>query len=327
MILVGDVGGTHTRLALFEKGQTLVGKEEIFQNHQYKSLEEIGQFFLKNRRVEKGCFAVAGPVRGGKCKMSNLPWLLDAAKIGHALHISEVYLLNDLEANAYGLKGLKKEDLFVLHQGIQQVGNQALISAGTGLGEAGLFWDGKEHRPFACEGGHTDFAPRNALEIELLLYLQKKFGHVSYERVVSGPGLHSLFQFLIDTGRHSCSPALKKEMEERAPSIVISEWGSRDRDAACAQALHWFLSLYGAEAGNVALKFLSLGGIYISGGIAPHLVKQIKEGNFYSSFIDKGRFKGVLESIPISIVLNENTPLLGAVYYATKKTGQENPGP
>ena len=264
MIVAGDIGGTHTRLAFFENGR-LIGVEKKFLSHQYKNLEAILSEFLGGQRVEKACFGVAGPVHEGRSQITNLPWIIEASHISKTFKIPTVLLLNDLEANAYGLKRLKKEDLFLLHAGIPRKGNQALIAAGTGLGEAGLFWDGKTHRPFACEGGHTDFAPRNAIEIELLLYLTKKFGHVSYERVVSGPGLHTLFQFLVETGRETVSNPLKKEMEKREPSVVISEWGCQNREVACTRVLDWFLSLYGAEAGNLALKILSVGGIYIGG--------------------------------------------------------------
>ena len=217
--------------------------------------------------MERACFGVAGPVRDGRCRITNLPWVIDAGHISRTLQIPSVSLLNDLEANAYGLKALKKEELFCLHAGKPQTGNQALIAAGTGLGEAGLFWDGKEHRPFACEGGHVDFAPRNELEIELLLYLKTKFGHVSYERIVSGPGLHSLFQFLIDSGREKWDPALQKEMENGDPSKVISHWGKEGKDRACLRAVDWFLSIYGSEAGNMALKFFALGGGMSAAGL------------------------------------------------------------
>ena len=314
MILAGDIGGTNTRLALFEGGK-LVGEEKKFPSQKYPSLEKIIAEFLQGKRVEKACLGVAGPVRDGKSKITNLPWIIDTAIISKTLNIPTVHLLNDLEANAHGLKVLKKDELFVLHPGKVQIGNQALIAAGTGLGEAGLFWDGKKHRPFACEGGHTDFAPRNELEIELLLYLKKKFGHVSYERVVSGPGLQNLFEFLIDTGKESLTSALKEEMSQRDPSRVISEWGCQDKDRACVRAVEWFISLYGAEAGNMALKFFAIGGFYLGGGIAPHMAQKIKEGRFHASFVDKGRFRELLESIPIWIVMNDNAALLGAANY------------
>ncbi len=318
MILAGDIGGTNTRLCLFD-GSKKVGEEKKYQSQKYQSLEAIVREFLGSQKVERGCFGVAGPVRDGKSKVTNLTWTVDVTAISKAFQIPNVYLLNDLEANAYGLKALSKEELFLLHEGKKQVGNRALIAAGTGLGEAGLFWNGKEHIPFACEGGHTDFAPRDSKEIELFIYLQKKFGHVSYERVVSGPGLQNIFRFLVDTGKELWTTDVKEAMREKDPARVISEWGRLGKDKACAQALDWFISLYGAEAGNMALKFLALGGFYVGGGIAPHLTDKMRKGTFFSSFIGKGRFDELLSSIPIWVVMNDNAALLGAAYYAAKR--------
>lgn len=319
MILAGDIGGTHTRLALFDQGQKK--NERKYVSRDYPSLEKIVHEFLQTEKqtVSKACFGVAGPVINGKCKATNLPWTIDASVLSQTLQISSVLLLNDLEANAYGLKVLKKEELFLLQAGDpKRQGNQALIAAGTGLGEAGLFWDGREHRPFSCEGGHADFGARNEDEFALFLHLRKKIGHVSYERVVSGPGLYAIFQFLVETGRASFSARTKEEMEKRDPAKVISDWGSRGLDPACSTALDWFVSIYGAEAGNLALKFLSLGGLYIGGGIAPHILEKLKKGPFLSSFADKGRFRSLLESIPIWVVLNDDAALLGAADRAAK---------
>lgn len=287
----------------------------------YPGLEQIAREFLQRQgtQVSRACFGVAGAVRNERCHATNLPWIIDAAALSRSLEIQSVYLLNDLEANAYGLKVLGPNELLLIQKGDPlQRGNQALISAGTGLGEAGLYWDGHEHRPFACEGGHTDFAARNNLEQELFVYLKKKFGHVSYERIVSGPGLHSLYQFLIDTHREAPNRDVQEQMKHKDPSSVISEWGMKDLDPACVHALDWFVSVYGAEAGNVALKFMSLGGLFIGGGIAPHILDKLKSGLFLSSFLDKGRFKPLLESIPIWLVLNDDAALLGAAAYAGK---------
>lgn len=320
MILAGDIGGTHTRLALFEKGKQ-IGEEKKYESPRYPSLEKIGEEFLRETgaKVKKACFGVAGPVRDGVCKATNLPWVIQAKALGLHLSISSVFLLNDLEANAWGIKALKKEDLYVLQEGREQKGNQAIISAGTGLGEAGMFWDGEEHRPFACEGGHTDFAPRDEEEVALFLYLKKRFGHVSYERVVSGPGLCSVYQFLVETGREKEMPAVRKAMEKGEAARVVSEWGKEGKDLACEKAVDWWVSLYGAEAGNVALKFLSLGGLFVGGGIAPQLIEKLKKGPFLSSFRQKGRFQDLLSTIAIRVVMNDNAALLGAAYYAEKK--------
>ena len=316
MILAGDVGGTHTRLALFEKGKKLQ-EERKFSSRSYKGLEEIVKEYLSSekKKVSKACFGIAGPVRDGKCKATNLPWEVDALELSCHLKIEKVSLLNDLEANAHGLKMLAPEELFLLQKGNpKQMGNRALISAGTGLGEAGLYWDGKNHHPFACEGGHADFAPRNEIEVELFLFLKKKFGHISYERVVSGPGLHAIYEFLIETGKEVGSEKTRAEMKSKDPSAVISEWGRQNKDRACSRAVDLFLSCYGAEAGNLALKLLSLGGCFIGGGIAPHLAERMRDG-FVSSFADKGRFRSLLETVPIWVILNDNTALLGAAAY------------
>lgn len=319
MILAGDIGGTHTRLALFEKEKMIVEKK--FDSKKYPGLQQIIEQFLRETKgeIEKACFGVAGPVRSGVCKATNLPWVIDSHELSRNLSIPVVRLLNDLEANAYGIRMLKKEELFLLHQGQpNQQGNQALISAGTGLGEAGMYWDGTEHRPFACEGGHSDFAPRDEIECELLLFLKKKFGHVSYERVVSGPGLHLLYQFLIETKREKINHEVEQEMKQMDPSIVVSNWGKEHRDAACSRAIDMFVSLYGAEAGNLALKFLSLGGLYIGGGIAPILKERMKSEPFLNAFFSKGRFKGLLESISIWMIINNDTALLGAAYFGDR---------
>lgn len=318
MILAGDIGGTNTRLAIFDGGVMKI--EQKFLSKQYKSLEEIVVAFLKKEKktITKACFGVAGPVRNGQCKATNLPWVIDIAHLRLACGIDSVSLLNDLEAKAYGLCNLKKEELFLLHKGVAQVGNQALIAAGTGLGESGLYWNGKEHCPFACEGGHTDFGPRDALEIELLEYLQKQFKHVSYERIISGPGIHLLYQFLIDSGKEKEPEHVKMAMEKKDPPLVISEFAIKHRDPVCLRVIHWFLSLYGAESGNLALKMLSLGGFYIGGGIAPHLVDLMKTGSFLPSFMNKGRFQPLLETIPIYVVLNDDASLLGCAFYAER---------
>lgn len=321
MILAGDIGGTHTRLALFERNLTnLVEKKYISRD--FASLEVIVKEFLGAKTVSCACFGIAGPVREGRCHATNLPWIVEALSLSQKLGIPRVSLINDLEANAYGLKVIKHEELFVLQPGQPgQKGNGAIIAAGTGLGEAGMFWDGKEHRPFACEGGHADFAPRNEKEFELFLYLKKKYKHVSYERVVSGPGIQEIYQFLLDTKRGHPNPAVHEEMKRKKPPLVISEYGRLGKDPTCTEAMDWFLSIYGSEAGNVALKFLSIGGLYIGGGIAPHLVDMMKNGSFLSSFSDKGRFKPLLESIPIRVILNDEAALLGAAFFASRMDG------
>jgi glucokinase len=321
MILAGDIGATNTRLALFEEGRELVKLAEgHFLSKNYPNLLPIVKTFLNQHNkpaVSTAAFGIAGPVRDGKCRATNLPWFVDAKALEHDLKIAPITLLNDLEANAWGLRVLHPHDVYLLHAGEPKLsGNAALIAAGTGLGEAGLYWDGREHRPFACEGGHTDFGPRDDKEIELLRYLRKIYGHVSYERIISGPGLYHLYQFLIASGREAADPEVQKEMTQRDPAAVISDYGRQNRDHACVHAIDWFISLYGGETGNLALKILALGGVYIGGKIATIMLEKIKEGGFVKAFLDKGRFEPLLRTISVRVVLNEDSPLLGAAEYA-----------
>lgn len=252
MYLAGDIGGTNTRLSLFEKELDLV-REKKYPSRDYKTLREIIVDFVANDRVEKACLGIAGPVRDNVCHATNLPWVVDASKIQQDLHGAPVVLINDLVANAYGMKTLPLSEFETINEG-KGGGNQALVSAGTGLGEVGIYFDGESHHPFPSEGGHADLAPRNEKEVELWRYLQKKFGHVSYERVVSGPGLYNLYEFI-----NGCeSDITPKEINEK---------GLDGSCAKCVEALDWFVSFYGAEVGNVTLKYLATGGVYMGGGI------------------------------------------------------------
>jgi glucokinase len=322
MILAGDIGGTHARLGLFERaGSFTPTARATYLTREASGFEELIRRFITEHPVKNlssACFAIAGPIRNGRCQMTNVPWTVDARELGKRLAISNVTLINDIEAHAMGLPLLRSDDLVVLQQGLQQTGTKAMAFAGTGLGEAGIFWHSGQFYPIAGEGGHVDFAPRNELEIELFLHLQKHYGHVSYERVLSGAGLVAIYQFLIATHRARASKAVQSDMEKKAPSYVITEWGKTGQDEACAQTLGLFLSIYGAEAGNMALKFLSVGGVYIGGGIAANLVEAVKKSSFLASFSDKGRFQGLLESIPVSLVLSDQSALLGAAYNGMK---------
>lgn len=307
MILSADIGGTHVRLALFEEKLVC---EESFLSSNFSHFSEIVKQFLSNHpeKIEKGCFAVAGPVVDGKCQATNLPWTLDAALLSKELNIGSVTLINDLEATLWGVPLLAKEDLLCLNSGAS-IGNQAIIAAGTGLGEAASFWDGKKQHPFATEGGHADFAPQNELEMELLRHLQKRHSHVSYERVLSGPGLYNLYRFLVDM-------QLEKDEEMAIDAREVSERAIDKSSKACQRAARWFISLYGAEAGNVALKFLAYGGVYIGGGMAPKMAPLFQEG-FMEAFTSKGRFLPLLKNIPVYLILNEKAALLGAFKYAS----------
>ena len=324
MILAGDVGGTSTRLGFFtiEDRRLNLVLEKDYPSRQHKSLVEIVVEFVSHHRVaiEYACFGVAGPVQHGRVETPNLPWVVDQETIARELRIDSGWLINDLLANTYGIRALEDKDFVVLNAGSSNpIGNAAVISAGTGLGEAGSYWDGSRYHPFACEGGHSDFAPRSELEIDLLKYLIEKFGHASWERVVSGPGLHNIFDFLRDTGRSEAPAWLTDEMREKDPSAVISQAALEGKSELCVHALDMFISCFGAEAGNLALKFLATGGVFVGGGIAPKIIQKLSEKTFVDAFTDKGRFKHVLESIPVRVILNDKTALLGAARCAARR--------
>lgn len=321
MILAGDIGGTNTRLAVFDvnDGRLQSVIEETFPSREHASLDEIVQQFTSslNFQIHAACFGIAGPIRNGRCETTNLAWIVDANQLQKSLAIERVTLINDLEANAYGISALAEEDFSVLNAGARdnKKSNGAVIAAGTGLGEAGLYWDGTAFRPFASEGGHADFAPHNDLEVELFNYLQKKFGHVSWERVLSGPGLLNIYQFLRDTGQCQESKTLAHEMSKGNPAAVISRAGLSGVCELSVKTLDLFVSLYGAEAGNLALKTMATAGVYLGGGIAPKILSKLTDGTFLKAFIDKGRFKSFMQAIPVRVVVNEKTALRGAGLY------------
>jgi glucokinase len=323
MILAGDIGGTNVRLALFEKnGGINFVDEQKFSSKEFPDFASLLKNFLEKNGIKKiscASFGVAGPVHEGVCQATNLPWIISARTLEAQLHIPEVYLINDLEANAWGLRCLSDTEFFMVNPGEEKEGNQALISAGTGLGEAGLHWDGKSHLPFACEGGHCDFAPTDEEQIELLRYLKLQYQHISYERILSGSGLYLLYRFLVDTKRESEIFCVSSLFGQKEPQRIITENAMNGQCPACVRACRLFTSIYGSEAGNLALKFLAIGGIFIGGGIVPHMIEFFKEGKFIQSFGDKGRFSSLLMKIPIKIVLNENTALIGAACYAKEK--------
>jgi glucokinase len=317
MILAGDIGGTNTRLAFFnnEDGRLKHVTEEVFPSRNYPGLDEIAAGFVQSKGlpVTQAAFGIAGPVQNNRCQATNLPWVVDGAQLAARLGLGHVILMNDLEANAYGIPALEPTSFAVIQEGRPgAVGNGAVISAGTGLGEAGLYWDGRQHRPFATEGGHASFSPCTELEDELLRYLRRQFPHVSWERVVSGPGLLNIYRFLRDTG-HGEEPAwLADEMKQKDSSAVISRAALEGRSDLCVQALDMFVSLYGSEAGNLAVKLIATGGVYLGGGIAPKILAKIKTSTFLDAFLDKGRMRELLETIPIRVILDDKTALKGA---------------
>jgi len=325
MILVGDIGGTNARLAYFDvvKGKLALVSVTIFPSRNFSSLDEIAAKFVDTMGVtpDVACFGIAGPVLNGRVETSNLPWVIEASKLSQEIGVKNVLLINDLEATAWGICALDEKDLVTLNAGEGVLGNQAVIAAGTGLGEAGLYWDGGRHHVFACEGGHTDFAPRNELEMDLLHYLTAQFGRVSYERVLSGPGLVNIFHFLRDTGRGTEPKWLTDEMHETEPAVAISRAAMEGKCSLCAQTVDIFVSIYGAEAGNLGLKMLATGGVFLAGGIAPKLLSKLAEPFFMQAFLDKGRMRPLMEAMPVHVITNDKIALLGAAQCGLSKSG------
>jgi glucokinase len=321
LLLAGDVGGTKTAVALFTptaSGVRLV-REATLPSGEFKGLEAVVRRFLSEGpsvRISAACFGVAGPVVDGRCITTNLPWHVGERSLARTIPAPRVRLLNDLEAAAHGVLALPPSALMPLQAGKARKGNMVMIAAGTGLGEAILVWDGARHRVLASEGGHADFAPRNDLESDLLRFLRKGFGHVSYERVLSGPGLHNIYRFLRDTGHGSEPPWLSERLRSGDPGTVVSEVGLAGAHPLCTAALELFVSIYGSEAGNLALKAVALGGVFVGGGIAPKIRAKLVDGNFRAAFRDKGRYRDLLASIPVRLVLEPRAALLGAAHVA-----------
>jgi glucokinase len=326
MILAGDIGGTKTVLALFEEsGDDLkLVRDGTFPSKQHASLEAILEKFLQEGpkpALKACCFGVAGAVIEGKCKTTNLPWQLDEVDLARAVGAPRAKLLNDLEAAAYGMLFLKADELCVLNPGVQpkRHGNIAVLAAGTGLGEAMLYWDGKHHHPCASEGGHSDFAPRNDREIDLLRYLQAELkGHVSCERVLSGPGSVNIYRFLRDRGHYPEPPELTARIKAGDLAVVFTQAGLAGEFPICVEALNLFSNIYGAEAGNLALKCMAIGGVFVGGGIAPKMLPILQNGSFLQGFFDKGRFTDLMKSIEVKVALNPRAPLIGAAHYALR---------
>ena len=322
MYLAGDIGGTKVNLGLFElaAGRLKLAREEKYPSRQYARLQDLVKEFLAatgNPAVQQSCFGIAGPVKSGQVQVTNLPWNVEAAELAGELKIGGVSLINDLQANGYGLAELPPEDLFVLNEGERgATGNAAIISAGTGLGEAGMYWDGEKHHPFACEGGHADFAPLTAVDAELFNHLHARFGRVSCERVLSGAGLYHIYEFLRDTGRGDEPASLAEALTKEDSAAAITEAALAGESSRCAQALDMFISYYGAEAGNLGLKMMATGGVYVGGGIAPKILPRLKQGGFMAAFGDKSPMQALLQAMPVRVILNPNTALLGAAHYA-----------
>lgn len=319
MILAGDVGGTNTRLGLFEhsKGKLRPLAEELFSSPDHPSLEKIVEIFLAGQRCRKvaaAAFGVAGPVVRGRTQIVNLRWPVDAGRMAEALGLEQVSLLNDLEATAWGIGLVSPRKIVSLTPGMRgRPGNGALIAAGTGLGMAILVHDGRRFHPSASEGGHQGFAPRDELEIDLLRHMLKKYRRVSLERIIAGPGFSEMYDFLIASGRRKESALMKKRLagaEDR--NAVISQAGAAGEDRTASMVLDLFVSLYGAAAGDLALVARATAGLWVGGGIAPKILPRLQGGLFMRSFRDKGRLSALVERIPVRVLLEPRAALLGA---------------
>jgi glucokinase len=327
MILAGDIGGTNARLAYFQpqNGHLRLVSERVFPSREHSELGEIVSQFLNDsgERPEAACFGIAGPVRNGRVETSNLPWVIEQSRLSQQIHTPATLLINDLEASAWGIGALASTDLVALNKvNGPATGNQAVIAPGTGLGEAGLFWDGQRHHVFACEGGHCDLAPQTEEQIELLRYLRKRFGHVSYERVLSGPGLVNVYEFLRDSAPGKESPEFAATLRKTDPAAAISKAALAGTDALAQRALEIWISVYGAEASNLALKTMATGGLFLAGGISPKVLAGLTGPLFMQSFLDKGRLRSLVETIPVQVVTNEKAGLLGAARCAAVRASK-----
>lgn len=323
--LAGDVGGTKTILALFEiEGDDVKClKKEQFSSTNYQTFTELLAAFLADAdcsQIAAVCIGVAGVIADGRCETTNLPWVLSSKEIGERVNTQNVWLLNDLEATAWGLLDLPEHNFVELNPDAQrQQGNIAVIAAGTGLGEAIIAWDGAEYHIIASEGGHADFSPTNEREIALLRYLLEKYPeHISCERLISGEGLVNIYQFLKHINCAQTNPETEQQMTERDPAAVIGEAGVAGSDALCVEALNLFCRLYGAESGNLALKCLPYGGVYLAGGIGAKILPVLQQGEFMQGFLAKGRCRAVLQKISVKVCTNPEVALLGALSYAKK---------
>ncbi len=319
MLLAGDLGATKTSLAIYvpEAGPRYALKEATFASDHYPNLESLVREFLQQAGVpvKTACFGVAGPVVAGRASITNLGWVMEEEQLAEALHLSAVRLLNDLQAIGYGVPSLRADDLHPLNEGqAVQGGAKAIIAPGTGLGEAFLTWDGRRYESHPTEGGHTDFAPTDELQAGLLTYLLERYDHVSYERVCSGMGLPNIYAYLRDHGYEEPAWMTEElaEAEDATPVIVNSALSQERTCELCKATLDTFVSILGAEAGNLALKVLATGGVYLGGGIPPRILPALDSGTFMQAFQAKGRFREFMSELPIYVILNAKVALLGA---------------
>ena len=324
MILVGDVGGTKTRLALYEskKEKMICLEKEDFSSAKYQGLEGIVNEYLRKRKkeVEAACFGVPGPVINGESRATNLPWFLNERSVVEQTAVKKVKLINDLVALTSAVPHLSSGELSVLHEGkeVDKSSPRAVLAPGTGLGQAFLYYDGERHHVHASEGGHIDFAPNSEVESQLLKHLQSKFGHVSYERILCGPGLVNIYEFLKDGGYASEPPELRDRLEQGNAAAVISTAGQNREFELCVKALDLFVTILGAQAGNLVLTLLATGGVYLGGGIPPKIAKKLSDGTILKSYFDKGRLSHLVEKTPLFIIKDDHAALLGLAYVAAQ---------
>ena len=326
MLIAGDIGGTKTLLALYDPAQgprRPVAQDE-FPSARYEGLESMVEEFLGRHRARAhaACFDVAGPVIDGRAQLTNLPWILEEKALCSRLGLERATLLNDLQAIAHAVPHLQADELHTIKPGrAQPQGAKAVIAPGTGLGEAFLVWDGSEYMACPSEGGHADFAPGDELQAELLRFMRGRFARVGYERLCSGMGLPNIYDFLRESGRATPSPELAAKLEkapDRTPLIVEAALREPNGDALCALTLRSFVSILGAEAGNLALKVLATGGVYVGGGIAPRILPRLEDGVFAQAFVNKGRFAGMLEGVPVHVIV-ARAALIGAAIYGLRQ--------
>lgn len=322
-ILAGDVGGTKTNLALFGGEGSALRRSELrtFPSGRYADLESILAEFLAGKPdVSVVCIGVAGPVVSGQSRVTNLPWVVDEESVRKTVGAKRAYIINDLQATAFAVPFLPAASLAVLQRGeADPRGNIAVLAAGTGLGASFLVWTDTGYVPVASEGGHADFAPRDEREVRLLRYLREGHGRVSVERAVSGPGLHAIYRFLRESEGMTESEGVEARLAAEAPPRVIVQEGLSGGSGTCGEALRFFSSLYGAQAGNIALQVMATGGTVLGGGVAPAILPMLSEGPFLESFLSKGRFREFLSRVPVKVIRDDKAALLGAAHYALER--------
>ena len=321
MILAGDVGGTKCNIALFSErnGKLTSVFTQRFASKDFAQFDLIVREFLRQaaahltrEHIRAAGFGVAGPVMNNRVRATNLPWTVDAAILANELNLSDVVLLNDLGATGHSIEYLSQDEFCVLNPGKPEYGGtRALLAAGTGLGQSILVWDGARYRVVPSEGGHSDFAPHTEQQIELLRFMRRRYSQVSWELILSGRGFRTIHEFLAPNVLHHSF-----EDPGTDPAPEITKLGLSKECSVCAETLDLWTDIYGAEAGNLALKVLALGGVYVAGGIAVKIIEKIKDGTFFEAFRDKWKFETMLGNIPVSVILNESAPLLGAAYEA-----------